>query len=97
MGEESPEDRAGEVYHPDEDEEEELSTVIMKTIERQQRELLPEAEFRLYDDINPDALNNLFRDDARGGTTVKFTTDGVTVTLWGDGAIAIKVAPRETD
>ena len=35
------------------------------------------TDFVLYEDINPDALNTLFRHDAQPKTTVTFTTDGV--------------------
>jgi hypothetical protein len=92
---ESRDKEVGEVHHPDDDGE--LSTTILETIEAQKGESLHDADFHLYDDINPEALNDLFREDARGDTTVKFNTDDVTVTLWGDGAVAIKVTPRETD
>jgi hypothetical protein len=74
-----------------------LSTTILEAIEDQKDEDLSEADFRLYDDIDPDALDNLFRKDANADTTVEFNTDDVTVTLWGDGTVRIRVEPRDTD
>ncbi|MFC7231216.1 HalOD1 output domain-containing protein [Saliphagus sp. GCM10025308] len=41
------------------------------------------ADFVLYEDIDADALNSLFRHDAPSRTTVTFGTDGVKVELWG--------------
>ncbi|WP_227353748.1 HalOD1 output domain-containing protein [Haladaptatus salinisoli] len=74
-----------------------LSTAILEAIEDQKGEDLTEADFRLYDDIDPDALDNLFRNDANADTTVEFNTDDVTVTLRGDGGVEIRVVPRDTD
>lgn len=82
-------------YEPDS--EQTLSTAILEAIEEQKGEDLSEADFRLYDDINSDALNNLFRKDANANTTVEFNTDDVTVKLWGDGAVKIQVTPCDAD
>ncbi len=71
--------------------------MILEAIEDQKGEDLSEADFRLYDDIDPDALDNLFRKDANADTTVEFNTDDVTVTLRGDGTVKIRVEPRDTD
>lgn len=82
-------------YYPEEDRP--LSEAILDLIEEQREENLIDADFRLYDDINPDALNRLFQEDAEGETLVKFDTGGMTVKLWSDGAIDIHVIPKEED
>lgn len=48
-------------------------------------------DFVLYDAINPDALNGLFRHDAQPRTTVGFDTDDVRVELWGDSGVEIRI------
>ena len=89
------ENRERALYHPDDDRE--LSTAILETIEALKNEDLTKAHFQLYDDIDPDALEKLFRKDATANTSVEFTTDDVEVTLRGNGAVAIDVTPRETE
>ncbi|WP_227380901.1 HalOD1 output domain-containing protein [Haladaptatus halobius] len=84
-----------ELYHPDDDRE--LSTAIVETVADLKDTEVTETEFQLYDDINPDALNNLFRKDATANTTVVFDTDDVIVTLWGDGIVKIKVVSQTID
>ena len=79
-------------YHPRDDQS--LSTAIIEVIEDQKGRDLSKADFRLYDDIDPDALYSLFRADADASTSVQFNTDDVTVTLWGDGGVEIRVTPR---
>lgn len=82
-------------YRPEEHRE--LSDAVLEAIERKKDDDLRKSEFRLYEDVNPDALNNLFRDDADANTSVRFDTDGVTVTLWGDGGVEIEVSDRDGD
>ena len=91
----SDENTVGDVHYPGDDRD--LSTAILEIIDAEMGEYVTDGEFRLYDDIDPQALNNLFQEDARGDTTVQFNTDGVTVTLWGDGAVAYRIAPRDAD
>ncbi|RBI60290.1 hypothetical protein DMJ13_18275 [halophilic archaeon] len=81
-----------ERYYPDEGQS--LSTAIVEQIAEQKGEELPKSDFRLYDDIDPEALDALFRENANSNTTVQFSTDDVTVTLWGDGGVDILVTPR---
>jgi hypothetical protein len=68
-----------------------LTEAILDTIEKCKGEDLLRTDFVLYEDINPDALNNLFRQDAQPRTGVVFRTDGVRVELWGDGGVEIRV------
>ncbi|MFC7216145.1 HalOD1 output domain-containing protein [Saliphagus sp. GCM10025334] len=80
-------------YYPEDDQA--LSDAILQVIDVQKDESLTEAEFRLYDDIDPDALNNRFQEDAHGETKVEFYTGGFKVTLWGDAVIDIHVTPQQ--
>lgn len=72
-----------------------LSYRIVEAIEEHQNRDLSRSEFVLYDDINPDSLDDLFRENSSSNTTVQFDTDGVTVSLWGDGTVEILVTERD--
>lgn len=91
----SDDDVERERYHPDE--ERSLSDAILEAIEQHLGEDIATAEFHLYDDIDPDALDDLFRPDASANTSVRFDTDDVRVTLWGDGAVDIRITSRPDD
>lgn len=93
MGQDGNQER--ELYHPGD--KRALSTAILETIDDVKPEDVTKADFQLYDDIDPDTLDNLFRKDATANTTVEFDTDDVTVTLHGDGTIQIQVVPRTAD
>ena len=81
-----------EVYYPDE--RRPLTDALFEAIEAARGEDVRDANFRLNDDIDPDALDRLFRDDSLGQTTVEFTTDGVRVKLRADGVVDIWVGQR---
>lgn len=72
-----------------------LSTAILEAIEDHKNEDLRESDFVLYDDINPDAIDNLFREDSTARTAVEFNTDDVTVTLRGNGTVEVRVSDRD--
>lgn len=72
-----------------------MSTAIPKAIEDHRNEDPRESDFVLCDDVDPDAIDSLFRDDSTAETLVRFTTDDVTVTLRGDGGVEIRVSDRE--
>lgn len=72
-----------------------LSTAILEAIGDHKNEDLRVSDFVLYDDVDPDALDSLFRENSTAETLVQFTTDDVTVTLWGDGGVEIRVSDRE--
>lgn len=84
-----------EWYAPDQDRS--LTEAVLDAIEDYKGEDLLRADFVLYEDINPDALNSLFRPDAQSGTTVTFDTDGVTVELRGNDGVEIRVTDRSVD
>lgn len=84
-----------DVHYPSE--EQPLSDTVLEAIERYRGTDLTEDNFALYDDVDPDALDDLFREDADANTTVQFNTDSVTVTLQGDGGVEIQVTPRDDE
>lgn len=55
---------------------------VLDAIENYKGGDLLRADFVLYEDIDPDALDSLFRHDARPRTRVAFTTDDVRIELW---------------
>lgn len=79
----------------DPDEEQALSEAVIDAIEAHENIDASREEFVLYEQIDPDALDGLFRPDANADITVKFRIDEVTVTLWGDGGIDIRVTDKE--
>ena len=81
-----------DIYYPDEGRP--LTDALFEAIEAARGEDVRDANFRLNDDIDPDALDRLFRDDAVGKTTVQFTTDNVRVKLRANGVVDIWVRPK---
>lgn len=81
-----------DIYYPDEGRP--LTDAIFEAIEAARGEDMRDANFQLNDDIDPDALDRLFRDDATGRTTVQFTTDDVQVKLRANGVINIWVKSK---
>lgn len=88
-------DAVRDKYTPDQDRS--LTDAVLDTIENCKGDDLQRTDYVLYEDINPDALNTLFRNDAQSRTTVTFTTDGVKVELWGDGGVKIRVTERPAE
>jgi hypothetical protein len=84
-----------DIYTPKQDRS--LTEAILDAIEKCKEEDLLRTDFVLYEDVNPDGLNNLFRHDAQPRTRVAFTTDGVQVELWGDGGVEIRVEERTVE
>ena len=72
-----------------------LSEAILGAIAEHTGEDLSKSDFLLFDIINPDSLNTLFREDADAEAAVRFHAGDVTVFLWGDGPVEIEVAARD--
>lgn len=84
-----------ESYTPDQDRS--VTEAVLDAIEECKGEDLLRTDFVLYEDIDPDALDSLFRHDAQPRTTVTFDTDSVTVELWGDDGVEICVTDRSVE
>lgn len=70
-----------------------LSEDILAAVETYADEDITFSEFTLYDSLDPDALNNLFRvdEDAEGDVTVAFNFADTKIHLEGNGTIDITV------
>ena len=77
-------------YHPGE-ENVPLSAAVREAIEAHERTSLRTDEFDLYDHVSPDAIDELFRDTDDVGVIVQFHLTNVTVSVWNNGAIDIRV------
>lgn len=82
-------------YTPDQDRT--LSEAILEAIEDYKDIELTEADFTLYDHIDPTSLDTLFRHDAEPNAIVMFSVDDVRVHLWGDSGVEIRVTDRPDD
>lgn len=83
-------------YKPDDDES--LSTAIVTAISRAKGRDITEEECVLYDSIDPDALDGLFREESDGDSIkVEFSTHDAIVIIWGNGRITIQVEDLEAD
>jgi hypothetical protein len=81
-------------YEPEQDRS--VSGVVLEAIATYKDEDLTANHCSLYDDIDPDALDNIFRDDPQPNTVVEFDTDDVRVMLWGNGGVEIRVTGLPT-
>lgn len=77
-------------YYPNE-ENVPLSEVVREAIEAHDSASLSADELNLYDSINPEAIDDLFRDNAAVDVTVRIELTNVTVSIWEDGGIDVRV------
>lgn len=87
-------------YTPNENEE--LSNAIINALSAAKGHDVSEDDYTLYDVVDPDALDHLFRQHGLDDSvTVEFTTHEANVVLWGDsGSVTIDVqdlAPSTTE
>lgn len=83
-------------YTPDEDEP--LSSAIITALSEAKGRDITEEECVLYDTIDPDALNGMFRQQGDEDTVkVEFSTHDAIVILWGNGDLTIQVEDLEDD
>ena len=77
-------------YHPGE-ENVPLSAAVREAIEAHGSTSLHADEFDLYDHVSPDAIDALFRDADEVDVVLQFRLTNVTVSVWSDDAIDIRV------
>lgn len=83
-------------YTPDQGEE--LSSAIVETLSTAKGRDITEDECVLYNNIDPDALDGMFRRNTDENTVkVEFTTHDAIVVIWGNGEIIIEVQDLEDD
>jgi hypothetical protein len=83
-------------YRPEEDEP--LSTAIVTALSEAKGRDITEDECVLYDSIDPEALDGLFRGESGDDTIkVEFSTHDAIVIIWGNGSLTIQVEDLEAD
>lgn len=83
-------------YVPDENEL--LSTAIVRALSKAKGRDITEDECVLYNSIDPDALDGMFRQESADDTIkVDFTTHDAIVQIWGNGDVVIEVQDLEDD
>jgi hypothetical protein len=82
-------------YYPDEDNVP-LSTAIYEAIDAHEDASLTKDELDLFQHVNPEAIDMLFRDSVDGEVdiSVQFNLTNVTVSVWSDGGIDIRVTEK---
>jgi len=83
-------------YSPDDSES--LSSAIITALSQAKGRDITEDECVLYDSIDPDALDGMFRQGGDDDTVkVEFATHDAIVILWGNGDLTIQVEDLEAD
>ena len=82
-------------YYPD-DEDVPLSAAIYEAIGAHDEATLENDEFGLYEHVNPEAIDMLFTDTTGDDIdiSVQFNLTNVTVAVWSDGGIDIRVSEK---
>ncbi|MFH5802130.1 HalOD1 output domain-containing protein [Haladaptatus sp. CMAA 1911] len=81
-----------EVYAPDDTRP--LSDAVLDAINHQTEKDLQKGEFRLYDHVNPDALDQLFHPHADERVAAMFSAGDLLIIIHGDGWIHIHVEDK---
>lgn len=83
-------------YTPDKNED--LSVAIIRALSEAKNRNVTQDECTLYQNIDPDALDRMFREEGTEDTIkIEFTTHNAIVILWGDGQITIEVQDLADD
>ena len=77
-------------YYPDE-ENVPLSVAIEEAVRAHEGAPPLSNDFDLYDHVDPDAIDMLFTDTAGADISVQFRLPDVTVSVWSDGGVDIRV------
>ena len=80
-------------YYPDEAGTP-LSESVLEAVKAHDNASLSADEFSLYDHINPEALDTLFKDTTDVDISVRINLTNVTVSIWSDGGIDIRVTDK---
>jgi len=83
-------------YSPDEDEP--LSVAIVTALSKAKGRDITEHDCVLYDNIDPEALDEMFREEGTDGSIkVEFATHDAIVLIWGSGDVTIQIQDLEDD
>lgn len=80
-------------YYPD-NEEVSLSQIVREAIEAHDASSVSPDELQLYDHINPTAIDMLFQDTADVDISVQINLTNVTVSIWSDGGVDVRVTNK---
>lgn len=80
-------------YCPAEDSS--LTDAIVDAIVEHRGDELSRTDFSIFEDLDAQALNALFRTDGEPRTRVAFETDEIAVELWGSGRVHVRVSDAE--
>ena len=80
-------------YYPEE-ENVPLSTTVREAIAAHPQVDRDADEMALYDNIDPEGIDRLFRDTADADVSIRIDLDRVTVGIWGDGGVDIQVTEK---
>jgi hypothetical protein len=80
-------------YYPEE-ENVPLSEAVREAIEAHEDSSLSADELELYENINPEALDILFRDTADVDVSIQINLTNITVSIWSDGGVDIRVTEK---
>jgi len=80
-------------YYPD-SENIPLSEAIYEAVQAHENTTLSSDEFDLYHHIQPEALDNLFKETSDIEISVQIRLTNVTVSIWSDGGIDIRVTDK---
>lgn len=83
---------ARETYEPDQ--EGSLTDALLDAIVRCKGEDFDRTDFALFEDLDSEALEDLFRDDAEPRTRTTIESGDVRIELWADGGVEIRVEDR---
>lgn len=79
-------------YYPDEDIP--LSEAVREAVEAHEDTSVSADELYLYDHINPEAIDMLFKETTDVDISVQINLTNVTVSIWSDGGIDIRVTDK---
>ncbi|WP_415380594.1 HalOD1 output domain-containing protein [Halosimplex sp. TS25] len=68
-----------------------LSEAVREAIAAHDDASLSTTDLALYDHVDPDALDGLFRTDGDVDVSVQIRLEDVTVSVWSDGGVDIRV------
>lgn len=71
-----------------------LSETVAEAITAHEDTTVQEDEFRLYDHVDPDALDRLFADGDQLDMTLRIALPNVTVSIWSDDGVDVRVTSR---
>ena len=77
-------------YNPD-GADSSLSEAVLEAVEAHENASLAADEFPLYEHVSPDAIDALFADTSEVAITLQVRLENVSVSVWNDGAIDIRV------